>query len=170
MTAATPLGLTLSDGVIVGLIAAGVSLATLWIAGLRHVFDRRRGSYAQALAACVGYREFPYAIRRRRADEPEEERVRLSEALREIQRELAFHSAWITLEASDETVRAFTSLVTETRKVAGGYMRDAWQEPAATSDSEMNIVGIDYDSLKTLEQAYLDAVAKDLSWWRFWRR
>lgn len=165
-----PLALTVADTLIAAGIAAIVSLTTLWIGGLREAFDRRRGSYAQALAACVSYREFPYAIRRRRDDVPGEERIRLSEALREIQRELAFHSAWIRLEASTATVKAYAALVGETRRVGGKCMHEAWKAPPATSDTDMNIAGIDYGSMGRLEQAYLDEVSKDLSWWRPWRR
>jgi hypothetical protein len=166
----SPVALAVSDALIAAGIAAVVSLATLWVGGLREAFDRRRGSYAQALAASVAYREFPYAIRRRRHDAPGEERVRLSEALREIQRELAFHSAWIRLEGSAAAAEAYGALVRETRRVAGGYMQDAWKAPPAKSDSDMNIAGIDYGSLEPLERSYLDEVAKDPSWWRFWRR
>jgi len=49
---------------------------------------RVRDTFAAAFAAYTAYREFPYAIRRRRADIPEEERVRLSESLRTIQERL----------------------------------------------------------------------------------
>jgi hypothetical protein len=150
-------------------VAALVSLLTLWVAGQREVRQRRRESYAKALTAGVAYREFPYAIRRRRDDAPGEERVRLSEALREIQRELAFYEAWMRLEGSGETITTFQALIAETRKVAGGYMSEAWKEPAARTDADMNIAGIDYATIRPLENAYLAAVRKDLSGWRFWR-
>lgn len=150
-------------------VAAIVSLLTLWVAGQREARQRRRRSYAEALAAGVAYREFPYAIRRRRDDVPGDERVRLSEALREVQRELAFHQAWIKLEGSSGTVQAFERLVAETRKIAGTYMHDAWNGPPATTDADMNIMGIDYSSIKPLETGYLAEVRKDLSWWRIWR-
>jgi hypothetical protein len=150
-------------------VAAIVSLLTLWVGGMREARERRRRSYAEALAACVSYREFPYAIRRRRDDAQAEERVRLFESLREVQRELAFHEAWIKLEASVATITAFEKLVAETRRVAGGYMHDAWNEPPAKTDTDMNIAGVDYSTIRPLETAYLAEVKKDLAWWRFWR-
>jgi hypothetical protein len=150
-------------------VAALVSLLTLWIAGQREARQRRHRSYADALAAGVAYREFPYAIRRRRDNVAGEERVRLSEALREVQRELAFHEAWIKLEGSSGTVEAFERLVAETRRIAGSYMHDAWNGAPAKTDAEMNIKGIDYSPIKPLEAGYLIEVRKDLSWWRFWR-
>jgi hypothetical protein len=150
-------------------VAALVSLLTFWVAGQREARQRRRESYAKALTAGVAYREFPYAIRRRRDDAPGEERVRLSEALRQVQRELAFYEAWMRLEGSSDTITAFQALIAETRRVAGGYMSEAWRGPAASSDADMNITGIDYAKITPLETAYLAAVRKDLSWWRFWR-
>ncbi|WP_145883782.1 hypothetical protein [Streptomyces sp. BK340] len=52
----------------------------------------------------------PYAIRRRRADQLAEERIRLSETLREIQSDLAYHQAWTLLE-SPAVGAAFQNLV-----------------------------------------------------------
>ena len=169
-----PLGLTITDVGAVTLIAAGiaaaVSLLTLWVTGVREARERRRRSYAGALTAVVAYREFPYAVRRRRDDVPGEERVRLSEALREVQRELAFSATWIELEGSTDTCQAFTALVAETRKVAGGYIREAWKADPVKNDEDMNITGIDYSTMPALESAYLAEVKKDLSWFRVWRR
>jgi hypothetical protein len=150
-------------------VAAVVSLLTLWVSGQREARQRRRRSYAEALAVGVAYREFPYAIRRRRDDVAGEERVRLSEALREIQRDLAFHEAWTKLEGSRGTIQAFDRLVAETRKIAGTYMHGAWNGSPAKTDADMNITDIDYSSIKPLETGYLAEVRKDLSWWRFWR-
>lgn len=161
------------EPVVVVMISAGVaaivSLLTLWVAGQREARERRRRSYADALAAGVAYRECPYAIRRRRDDVPGEERVRLSESIREVQRELAFHQGWIDLEGSGPTIEAYGNLIAETRKVAGGYMHDAWNGPPAKADADMNIADIDYKSITPLEKSYLAEVRKDLSWWRVWR-
>ncbi len=161
------------EPVVVALISTGVaalvSLLTLWVAGQREARQRRRRTYAEALAAGVAYREFPYAIRRRRDDTPSEERVRLSEALRQIQRELAFHEAWIRLEGGAATAAAFEALISETRKTAGSEMHDAWMAPPARTDADMNVTDIDHSSIKPLEAAYLTEVRNDLSLWRFWR-
>lgn len=150
-------------------VAGAVSLLTLFVAGQRESRSRRRSTYAEALAVTVAYREFPYAIRRRRQDAASEERIRISEALREVQRDLAFHEAWIRLEASPKTVAAYETLVTQTRRIAGGYMHDAWNAPAAISDADMNILGIDYSDLASPEEDFVSEVRDDLSWRRLWR-
>jgi hypothetical protein len=161
-----PIGLTFTDGaiatIIAALVAAIVSLFTLWLAGRRADRNRRRENFAQAFAAVVAYREYPFAVRRRRPDIPADERVRLSEALRSVQRELAFHKAWVAVEARPETAAEYEELVKETRRVAGGYIRDAWNRPAAQTDTEMNIDDIDYAELLQLEQAFLDRVRDEV--------
>ena len=70
-------------------VAAAINLLVLAAVGLREERRRRRDFYAAALEATLAYREFAYAIPRRRHDALAEERVRISEALREVQRDLA---------------------------------------------------------------------------------
>lgn len=163
-----PLAITLSDGaaatLIAAVVAAVVSLFGLWLNGVRQERARRREAFAQALAAVVAYQEFPYAIRRRRHDQPGEERIRLSEALRTVQKDLAFHMAWVDLEGSAETAERYRTLVAETRRVAGGYMHEAWNGQPTSEDSEMNITDIDYRELAEPKAAYLISVQNDLRW------
>jgi hypothetical protein len=45
-------------------------------------------------------------------------------------------------------------------------MREAWDAPALDNDAGMNITGIDYAKLNTPEAEYLDAVKKDMTFWR----
>jgi hypothetical protein len=120
----------------------------------------------------VAYREFAYVIRRRRAPIPEhkeiagEERVRISEALREVQRDIAHSSAWIRTQPGSEIANKYVDLVAETRRIAGGYMHDAWNEDPLDTDAGMNIAGIDYTPLDDYETAYLDAVRDGLKFWQ----
>lgn len=132
--------------------------------------NRLRNSFAEAFATYNAYKEFPYAIRRRRADVSAEERIRLSEALREIQASLAYHLAWTSLES--ETVgQAYTDLVQQVRRIAGAAMHEAWKALPTESDDAMNIPPsvIDLSSLTPHETAYMDAVRAHLrrlaSWW-----
>lgn len=157
-------------------IAAGVSaliaLLTLWVNGIRKERSRRQQLYADAYATVAAYREFPYVIRRRRAPTPGhdeiagEERVRISEALREVQRDISSFSAWMKAEAVADVSSKYDELVAQTRRVAGGYMREAWNSDPLDNDSGMNIPGVDYSSLTQYETAYLDAVRTALSFWR----
>ncbi len=130
---------------------------------------RRREMFAKALAASVAYREFPFAIRRRRADQPEAQRLRLSEAIRDVQQQLAFYAAWIDTESTQVGV-AYRELLRVTRDLAGQHMHDALVAAAITSDENMNIPGIDYTALIALEATYMAAVRKHLSLWRRLRR
>ncbi len=127
---------------------------------------RKRELFAKAFEATVGYREFAYAIRRRRHDQPAAERVRLSEAIRQTQQQLAFYSAWIGIE-SPRVALTYDALVTKTRQIAGKYMHDAWNDRPPRRDSEVNIPGgLDYTDLQPFEQSYLSAVRDHLSPWR----
>lgn len=163
------------NGALVGalLAAAVVAAWNVWATRRRTREEeraRQRECFAQAFKSYGMYKEFPYAIRRRRHDEPEQERVRLSEDLRLIQAELTYHQSW--MDAEDPAVAtAYRSLLKQTRIVAGGCMRQAWQDPAITSDRDMNISPdlVDLSSLVAYEKAYLDEVAKHLAaltpWW-----
>ncbi len=158
--------------VIAALVSAAFSLTSLWINGVRQERSRRQQLYADALAVITAYKEFAYAIRRRRAplpDKPEiagAERVRLSEALREVQRELAYFEAWLRGDAHSELAAAYLTLASETRKIAGRYMRDAWNAPPLDNDPGMNIPDIDFSGLGPFETAYIREVAKALEFWR----
>ena len=116
--------------------------------------------------AIVAYEELPFVIRRRRASAAEAERLRISTEVRSVQERLAFHSAWLRAE-SRRVADAYDELVAETRRVAGGEMRRAWELEAITRDSEMNIADIDLSTIAPLKIAYLDAVRRHLSWRRF---
>ena len=64
----------------------------------------------------------------------------------------------------------YRQLVAQTRVVAGGYIRQAWVDPPVAEDRQMNVSGgLDFTALDAFDQAFLDAVAHDLAWYRFWR-
>jgi hypothetical protein len=132
--------------------------------------DRVRTAFANAFAAHSTYAELPYAIRRRRADTPSEERVRLSEILRAVQADIAYHLAWTSAE-SESVGLAYADLIDATRKIAGTAMHDAWLDHAPTTDAEMNIDAtvIDLTALAPYEVDYMEAVRAHLKrlapWW-----
>jgi hypothetical protein len=113
---------------------------------------------AEAYKAYADYREFAYAVRRRRTDRAAEERVRLSEALREVQSRLSYHQAW-TVAQSPAAGAAYNDLIREARRVAGGAIRDAWKAPALDSDAGMNIGSdvVNLSALELAEQRFLSA-------------
>lgn len=125
--------------------------------------SRRRTVYAEAFQAVAAYKELPYAIRRRRHDEPERERIRLSEEARKVQERLSYYRAWTQAE-SKAVGDAYAYLVTEVRRVAGGACNQAWTDAPITSDASMNISTalINLSGITPLEDAYTAAAQKDL--------
>lgn len=120
---------------------------------------RQRMTFADAFKSYSLYKEFPYAIRRRRPDKAAEERVRLSEQLRVIQADLTFHQTWMDLEDT-AVADAYRDMVGAARTLAGGLMNAAWKDPAVSRDCDMNISRelVDLSPLTTKEQRYRDAV------------
>jgi len=153
------LGLLLSGA----FIAALVNIVLTRRKSLEEERNRIRTTCAEAFEAVAAYKEFPYAIRRRRDDTPAAERVRLSEELRHIQTRLSYYTAW--MRGEDATLaRSFDELVTNLRRIAGGACHDAWLAPPATSDAEMNFPAgvVDLSGLTQYEDAYITAVKNHL--------
>lgn len=160
----------LSGAFLAALITAAINL---WLSRRKSREEERnrlRHSFAEAFAAYGAYKEFPYAIRRRRADVPAEERIRLSETLREIQANLVYHLAWTAVE-SKTVGQAYTSLIQQVRRTAGSAMHEAWKAFPIESDDAMNvpISVIDLSALAPHEAAYMDAARTHLTrlapWW-----
>ena len=152
--------------VVGAVIAGGVSISifvlTNWWNGERARLTRSREIFSKAFVAIQEYKEFPYVIRRRRADAPEEERIRISSDLRRVQADLAYYSAWLRTD-SRHIHRSFAELLAQLRQVAGAAMRDAWLDPPAEADSNMNIPSLGMDTLETYETAFLEEVVDHLS-------
>ncbi len=164
------IGTLLSATILAALIATAVNIMLARRKSREEERARLRDRFAQAYGAYAEYSEFAYAIRRRRHDDPTVERVRISEELRKVQAELSAHEAWVNLE-SQTVGTAYTKLIQEMRKIAGGAMRQAWIDEPATSDADVNIPPetVDLSPLKPFETAYMDAVAAHLRalapWW-----
>jgi hypothetical protein len=165
----------LSGAVVAALIAAAVNTALARRKSLEEERSRVRTVFAEAFEAVSAYKEFPYAIRRRRADVPAEERVRLSEELRKVQTRLTYYLAWTGAE-SQEVGDAYKALVAQLRRLAGSACRDAWLADPITEDSQMNIGPdlVDLSALADLETAYTRAAQTYLDDYlrlgRVWRR
>jgi hypothetical protein len=130
--------------------------------------DRRRAMYADALAACMEYREFPYVIYRRNGEKPAEERTRISEALREVQKRIAQHRAWLKTESKD-VAEKYEDLVTTLKAVAGEEMKRRWADKPIEEDAAMTVVPkMDWHLIEEKEEAYLKAVRKQLA--PVWKR
>ena len=169
-----------SSAGLIGAIISGAFLAAMlagavnvWMARRRSREEERariRNTFAAAFEAYTAYKEFPYAIRRRRPDEPEGERIRLSEALRVVQEKVNYYLAWTQAESAD-VGEQYAKLISEARRVAGRAMHDAWNDPPRATDPEMNIPPelVDLSQLAAAEAEFMQAVRQHLSsltpWW-----
>jgi hypothetical protein len=151
------------------LIAAAIALIgvliTLVVNGRRAERERLRSLYAGGWAAVQAYKEMAFAIRRRNAEDRAGERVRLSEALRDIQENLAYHEALIGNERSGKVAAEYRTLVAKTREIAGGIIRRSWDEEAITSDRDMHSpeIASELEPLEHCEKRFMRAVAAAVS-------
>lgn len=163
-----------TPAVVVAVVAAALSAATFLVAGRRARLDRQRQIFGEAFAAIIRYREYPLIVRRRNASDEANERVRISGDLSSLQAELNTLKARLRIE--DQRVGAvFGDLVDATRRVAGPYIREAWNEAAVEADSEMQALPIDLTPLITHDDYFLRTVRDHLAWVparliRVWRR
>ena len=167
--------------VVLPLIGSAIALVgvliTLYVNGRRAERTRRRDLYSAGWAAVQAYKEFAFAVRRRNSEDRAGERVRISTAMGEVQKELAYYEAMIGQERVSEFIAAVTgrdlrgavadaylTLVAETRKVAGGIIKLSWNEEPIGADSEMHAPEIAQELavLKPVEMAFLDTVSDDV--------
>lgn len=148
-----------SGAVIAAVLGAVINIALAVYKDRAEKRARLRETFAEAFEAAMQYKEFPYAIRRRRADEPAAERVRLSEEMRAVQAKLSYYEVWTEGE-SEKVGVAYKDLVKNLRGLAGSACNEAWKADPIRDDADMNISSsvIDLSALKPYEQAYVEAV------------
>lgn len=151
---------TLLGSAVVATVVSGIVVFALETRRARK--DRQRQLFGEAFAAITAYREFPRKVRRRDKDKPAEERVRLSDALSDVQQDLDRYRALLRVEAP-HVAAAYASLVIQTRRVAGAYIKDAWERPAAQTDGDVSTPDIDLSELDAVDNAYLHEVSDHLA-------
>jgi hypothetical protein len=155
-----------APAVVAGLMAAAVTIITLMVNGRRSRIDRQRALFADAFGDIASYREYPYIVRRRRHDQPEAERARISAELSDLQARLNRDRAVLQVEAP-RVGRAFAALLVTTRRIAGALIHEGWDLPPITSDADIH-VDIDLSGISSFEGAFLVAQADHLAlapWW-----
>jgi hypothetical protein len=152
----------LGSTVVAAVIAAIVALVTLSWNARRDRQDRQRKVFAEAFEACVTYREFPYIVRRRNADDLPAERARITSDLSRLQARLDSFNAILRVEAP-RVGAAYVMLVAETRRVAGPHISAAWDLPPLATDGDVHVEGIDYAPLRPFDGVYLSEVSDHLS-------
>jgi hypothetical protein len=157
--------------VVIPLVAAAIALVgvlvTLIVNGYRDNRERRRELFAGGWAAARSYKEMAFAVRRRSSADPAGERVRISEALREIQRDVSFQEAMIGRDPADEVASAYLELVRKTREIAGEIIKRSWDAPPIDADSEMHApeIATELQALRPFEDTYLDKVTVAMQVW-----
>jgi hypothetical protein len=151
--------------VVAAVITAGFAIVS-WVlnaitTAIREDRGRRRDSFSKAFAAIVAYAEFPYVVRRRDPRKEVDERIRISEALRGIQQEIAYYEAWLSGE-SRAVGAAYAELVGATRRIAGRAIHEAWLAQPVANDPEMNMPDLGLGALWHTRQQYLETVARNV--------
>ena len=124
---------------VITLIGAVVTVAVTYGLNQRAARrERKAKAFAEALTAVEDLAQMPYRIRRRRSTE--DARDQISIELDKIQSRIAFQHAWLQIEAP-EVAPAYDNLIRAARGEAGQQMKDAWNQPAPTSDTQMTLEG-----------------------------
>lgn len=172
MSAAPPIEASANwwaPAIVAAIVAAAVSLTTFGLTGRRARIDRQRQVFADAFEAVMEYREYPFIVRRRNNDEPAKERQRISGELSKVQGKLNGFKARLLVEDRDVGL-AYSELVNQTRRVAGPFIKDAWDNDPVLDDADMHAPPYDFSSLDAIDNAYLLAVAEHISWFPWCRR
>lgn len=118
--------------------------------------ERQSSAFAEALAAIEDYAELPYRIRRRPGTSSAQ--YELTEQISQIQSRIAFHQAWLSIEAPI-VAESYADLVQVTKAQAGEQMKDAWLESAATKDAQANLgVAYERDKINAARVQCIDAM------------
>ena len=138
---ATGTGLTTSEsGVLVAVVAGAVGAAAAMFFGRwTDATNRRRETYAAAVQTLFAWAEYPYRIRRRTSDSPEE-LSSLAERGHDLQEKLRWYESWITTE-SRWLGSVYSQVVRDVGQHVGPAASEAWGSPAITTAQEMVLGG-----------------------------
>lgn len=168
---AITLSLLLTSAVLAALLTGSINILLARRKSREEDRSRMRTVFAEAFAAYAEYKEYPYVIRRRNSEKPGEERVRISEQIRQTQERLNYYLAWTRAE-SNNVGAEYAALIEQLRASAGAAMKEAWQQPAVADDAAMIITSsqVNLKELIAYENAYTAAVEnhlKKLTPWLF---
>ncbi|MHB8719724.1 MAG: hypothetical protein ACYDAC_12675 [Candidatus Dormibacteria bacterium] len=114
---------------VVGIVAT--ALAGRWSEAVSH----RRDGYAAAVATLVAWIEFPYRIRRRTSDSPEE-LARLAGLGHDLQERLSCHATWIAAESRWLGIR-YAKTLAAISGLTSDANNEAWRHAPATTGADM---------------------------------
>jgi hypothetical protein len=140
-TSVTPFTEKVAVPLLVGLLGLVGVLATVAVSTISgrwaQATNRRRDAYAAAVKTLVGWAEYPYRIRRRTSDDPNE-LARLVGIGHDLQEQLRCHQTWIATESHRVAGVYREALAAITAQVAPAC-NDAWASPPITTSADMNL-------------------------------
>jgi hypothetical protein len=126
--------------------------------------NRRREQYADAVRVLVRWAEYPYRIRRRTSDEPDELR-RLAELGHDLQEQLQCHNTWIQAE-NHHVGLTYANAIATIKARTGNAAAEAWQAQPATTGPAMVLNDWGPSSIDDVLSMVNRAVARRFGWRR----
>jgi hypothetical protein len=122
--------------------------------------ERQSNAFAEALSAIEDYAELPYRIRRRPGTP--DARHELTEEISRIQSRIAFHQAWLSIEAPS-VARSYEELVRTAKAQAGNQMKQAWLMSATQNDEQVSLAqAFPRDEINVARGQCIDAMREAL--------
>lgn len=125
---------------------------------------RRREGYAAATRQLVAFLEYPYRIRRRTSDSPEE-LTRLANLGHDIQEALQYYETWIAAE-NRWVGGVFREVRSALSSEVGPCCNEAWATKPVSSGAEMTLAGWGPNGASDHVRRFERAVACRFGWRR----
>jgi hypothetical protein len=125
-----------ADKLAIPILLAVISIiVTAALARSSEATNRRRDGYAAAVTTLVAWIEFPYRVRRRTSDSPEE-LARLANLGHDLQERLSCHATWIASEC-EWLGRRYSATRDGITAAVGPASIEAWRSAAVTTAGDM---------------------------------
>ncbi|MET8776602.1 hypothetical protein ABZV58_16465 [Nocardia sp. NPDC004654] len=155
--------------ILAGAAAASAIAVAIFSAFATRIFsqrDRRRQMYGEAFRAALEWREMLYRVRRR--NNTDECDRAITDRFHDLQERLDYYEGWIGSE-SEYMRRSFRKLVSASKSATLPHIRDAWDRPGKTGNSDSSDVHPNIDP--NVRRKFLQDVRDHLSFqpWRWLR-
>lgn len=151
--------------VIIGLVGSiTVAVLTFALGRLNDAAARRRNAYAEATKQLVAYVEYPYRIRRRSSDSPDE-LTRLASLGHDLQEALTYHETWIRSE-NRWVAEVYKEVRRDLAMAVAAACNDAWETPPISAAGGMRLNGWGPRGTQEHIERFESAVAFRFGWRR----
>jgi len=141
-----------------------VAVMTFIFSRIADASARRRDGYAAATRTLVAYCEYPWRIRRRTSDAPDE-LARLADLGHGLQQDLSYYESW-TRSENNWVGRVFAEVRQDLAAVIAPVCKEAWQGSPVTSAAWMTLGDWGPCGLDEPLQRFQTAVAFRFGWRR----